>query len=70
MERKEAKVAGDYHVHFDNSYYNAPKEYAHKRVHISVLEGNVCICSIGGEILYERDMARDIKANGSGFTHL
>lgn len=58
MERKEAKVSGDYHVRFDNAYYSVPKEYSHKRVLIKATDAKVMICTPGGDLLCEWDRAR------------
>lgn len=58
MERKEAKVSGDYHVRFDNAYYSVPKEYAHKRVLIKATNVKVMICAPGGDLLCEWDRAK------------
>lgn len=58
MERKEAKVSGDYHVRFDNAYYSVPKEYANKRVLIKATDAKVMICTPGGDLLCEWDRAR------------
>ena len=36
MERRTAKVFGDFHIRFDNAYYSVDKAYLHKSVMVPV----------------------------------
>ena len=58
MERKEAKVSGDFHVRFDNAYYSVPRQYVHKRVLIKATVTEVQICTLSGELLCKWPGAR------------
>jgi len=53
MERKIAKVAGDFHVRFDNAYYSVDKAFAHKRVSVRASADFVRIYSMSGTFLTE-----------------
>lgn len=51
MERKTAKVSGDYHVRFDNAYYSVNKAFLHKQVEIGATSDTVNIYSMSGELI-------------------
>ena len=51
MERKTAKVSGDYHVRFDNAYYSVDKAFLHKSVTIGATSETVNIYSMSGELI-------------------
>lgn len=53
MERKEAKVSSDFHIGFDNAYYNVPKQYVHKRVLIKSAATLIQISALSCNILCE-----------------
>ena len=58
MERKEARVSGDFHVRFDNAYYSVPRQYVHKRVLGKATATTVQICALTGELLSEWPRAK------------
>ena len=51
MERKRAKVSGDFHVRFDNAYYSVDKAYLHKSVLIGATSDTVNIYALSGELI-------------------
>lgn len=51
MERKTAKVSGDFHVRFDNAYYSVDKAFLHKSVMIAATADRVNIYSLKGELI-------------------
>lgn len=51
MERKTAKVSGDFHVRFDNAYYSVDKAFLHKSVMIAASADTVNIYSMRGELI-------------------
>ena len=51
MERKTAKVSGDFHVRFDNAYYSVDKAFLHKKVTIGATSDTVNIYSLEGELI-------------------
>ena len=51
MERKTAKVSGDFHIRFDNAYYSVDKAYLHKKVIVSANTDTVIISSLEGEVI-------------------
>lgn len=51
MERKTAKVSGDFHVRFDNAYYSVDKAFLHKSVMIAASATTVNIYSMRGELI-------------------
>lgn len=51
MERKKAKVSGDFHVRFDNAYYSVDKEYLHRAVMIGATSDTVNIYALTGELI-------------------
>lgn len=51
MERKTAKVSGDFHVRFDNAYYSVDKAFLHKEVAIGATSDTVNIYSMQGELI-------------------
>ena len=51
MERKTAKVSGDFHVRFDNAYYSVDKAYLHKNVTIGATSDTVNIYSMSGALI-------------------
>ena len=51
MERKTAKVSGDFHVRFDNAYYSVDKAFLHKNVMIGATSDRVNIYSMQGELI-------------------
>ncbi len=53
MERKTAKVSGDFHVRFDNAYYSVDKAFLHKKVSIKASATVVRFYSLAGEFIYE-----------------
>lgn len=58
MERKEAKVSGDFHIRFDNAYYSVPRQYIHKRVLVKATATKVQISTLSGEPLCEWTRAK------------
>ena len=48
MERSIAKVAGDFHIRFDNAYYSVPKAYVHQKVSVRATAEKVWIDTITG----------------------
>ena len=58
LERKEARVSGDFHVRFDNAYYSVPRQYVHKRVLVKATATTVQICALTGELLSEWPRAK------------
>ena len=57
MERKTAKVSGDYHVRFDNAYYSVDKAFLHKSVSIGATSDKVFIFSMAGDLIKTWDRA-------------
>ena len=53
MERCTAKVANDFHVRFDNSYYSVDKQYMLKTVVIRATTSIVKIFNLDGELIAE-----------------
>ena len=51
MERRTAKVSGDFHIRFDNAYYSVDKAYLHKSVMIAASASTVNIYSMKGELI-------------------
>ena len=51
MERKTAKVSGDFHIRFDNAYYSVDKAFLHKNVTIGATSDTVNIYSMSGELI-------------------
>lgn len=51
LERRTAKVSGDFHVRFDNAYYSVDKAYLHKSVMITASADTVNIYSLKGELI-------------------
>lgn len=51
MERKTAKVSGDFHVRFDNAYYSVDKAFLHKSVMIAATADTVNIYSLMGDLM-------------------
>ena len=51
MERRTAKVSGDFHIRFDNAYYSVDKAYLHKKVLIAASASVVNIYSVKGELI-------------------
>lgn len=51
MERKTAKVSGDFHVRFDNSYYSVDKAFLHKTIMIAASADTVNIYSLKGDLI-------------------
>ena len=51
MERKTAKVSGDFHVRFDNAYYSVDKAFLHKSVMIAATADTVNIYSLMGDLI-------------------
>ena len=51
MERKTAKVSGDFHIRFDNAYYSVDKAFLHKNVMIGATSDTVNIYSMSGELI-------------------
>ena len=51
MERKTAKVSGDFHIRFDNAYYSVDKAYLHKKVMIGATSDTVNIYAMSGELI-------------------
>lgn len=51
MERKTAKVSGDFHVRFDNAYYSVDKAFLHKNVLIGATSDTVSIYALSGELI-------------------
>ncbi|MDO4962367.1 MAG: IS21 family transposase [Eubacteriales bacterium] len=51
MERKTAKVSGDFHVRFDNAYYSVDKAFLHKNVTIGATSDTVNIYSMSGSLI-------------------
>lgn len=51
MERRTAKVSGDFHVRFDNAYYSVDKAFLHKSVMIAASADTVNIYSLRGELI-------------------
>ena len=51
MERKTAKVSGDFHIRFDNAYYSVDKAFVHKPVMVAATADRVNIYSMRGELL-------------------
>ena len=51
MERKTAKVSGDFHVRFDNAYYSVDKAFLHKKVMVGATSDTVNIYSMSGELI-------------------
>ena len=51
LERRTAKVSGDFHVRFDNAYYSVDKAYLHKSVMITASADTVSIYSLKGELI-------------------
>lgn len=51
MERRTAKVSGDFHVRFDNAYYSVDKAYLHKKVTIGATSDTVNIYALSGELI-------------------
>ena len=51
MERRTAKVSGDFHIRFDNAYYNVDKAYLHKSVMVAASASTVNIYSMKGELI-------------------
>ena len=51
LERRTAKVSGDFHVRFDNAYYSVDKTYLHKSVMITASADTVNIYSLKGELI-------------------
>ena len=51
MERKAAKVSGDFHVRFDNAYYSVDKAFLHKSVIIGATVDTVNIYAMDGKLI-------------------
>ncbi len=51
MERRTAKVSGDFHIRFDNAYYSVDKAYLHKSVMVAATASTVNIYSMKGELI-------------------
>lgn len=51
MERKRAKVSGNFHVRLDNAYYSVDKAYLHKSVLIGATSDTVNIYALSGELI-------------------
>jgi len=51
MERRTAKVSGDFHVRFDNAYYSVDKAYLHKNVTIGATSDVVNIYAMSGDLI-------------------
>ena len=51
MERRTAKVSGDFHVRFDNAYYSVDKAFLHKSVMIAASATKVNIYSMKGDLI-------------------
>ena len=51
MERKTAKVSGDFHIRFDNAYYSVDKAYLHKSVMVAASATTVNIYSMKRELI-------------------
>ena len=51
MERKTAKVSGDFHVRFDNAYYSVDKVFLHKSIMIAATADTVNIYSLMGDLI-------------------
>lgn len=57
MERREATVAGDYHVRFDNAYYSVDQAFKHKKVSLKATTDTVKIYSKNGDLICEHPRA-------------
>lgn len=51
MERKTAKVSGDFHVRFDSAYYSVDKAFLHKSVIIGATVDTVNIYAMDGSLI-------------------
>ena len=51
MERKTAKVSGDFHVRFDKAYYSVDKAFLHREVVIGATSDTVNIYSMEGTLI-------------------
>ena len=56
MERKTAKVSGDYHVRFDNAYYSVDKAFLHKSVTIGATSESAFKAFLLPLVIYVRDL--------------
>lgn len=61
MERKTAKVSGDFHVRFDNAYYSVDKAFLHKSVMIAATADTVNIYSLNFRGIRQPDIREEVK---------